>query len=339
MIRCCAFALSFLLAVVTPASSQHVEWKDPSPHSVTQVTVENEVQLEVLDWGGSGPAIVLLAGLGDTAHVFDEFAQVLAARYRVVGLTRRGHGRSSSPASGYAFERLAEDVVRVIDAVGVKNPVIVGHSLAGEELHVLGARHSGQIAGLVYLDAAFNRADGSEDYDAAARTLPSMPRPEPSDLSSFTSLRAFLKRMQQPVPPEAQLRARYVPNAGGTVGAPWAPALPVRQAFTTLMRAMSEGYNPERIRVPAVAIYAVPRSAADMMRPWYTADDPALRERVQTLYRLARERFGRHAKWFQAFAERGRVLELSGAHHLFITNPREVLHEIEAFVSSLPERP
>ncbi len=339
MIRCFSFALCVLLAVVTPASPQHVEWKDPSPHAATLVTVDDEVQLEVLDWGGSGPAIVLLAGLGDTAHVFDDLAPILTTRYRVVGLTRRGHGRSTAPASGYAFVRLAEDVVRAIDAVGVKKPVIIGHSLAGEELHVLGARYSAQIAGLVYLDAAFNRADGSEDYDAVARTLPSLPRPEPADLTSFTSLRAFLNRMQQPVPPEAHLRARYVPNPDGSVGAPWAPAPAVRQAFTTSMRAMSEAYNPERIRVPALAIYAVPHSADDLMRPWYTVNDPVVRERVQTLFRLARERFERHAKWFQAFAERGRVLELSGAHHVFITNPREVLHEIEVFVSSLPERP
>ena len=43
--------------------------RDKSPHTVHFVTVDGNVKLEVLDWGGSGRAQVLLAGLGDTAHV------------------------------------------------------------------------------------------------------------------------------------------------------------------------------------------------------------------------------------------------------------------------------
>ena len=86
-------------------------------------------------------------------------------------------------------------------------------------------------------------------------------------------------------------------------------------------------------------MYAVPGSAADLMRPWYNAEDSVLGESVQTLFRLGRESFGRHAKWFEAEAARGRVIEISGAHTLFISNLCEVLSQIEEFVSSLPERP
>jgi len=336
-----AFAVFLPLALATSVSARQVEWTDPSPHVTTFVTVQDDVRLEVLDWGGSGKPLVLLAGLGDTAHVFDDFAPMLAKRYRVLGVTRRAHGRSSAPATGYTSTRLAEDVARVLEAAGVKQPVIVGHSFAGEELHVLGARYSAQIAGLVYVDAAFNKAkrpDGSEDYDAVARTLPAAPRPEPADLASFAALRAFLTRTQGPAGPEAHLRARWVANADGSVARPWVPDLAVRQALTNEMQAMSVAYNPERIRVPALAIYAVPK-AGDLVRPWYDAEDPVVREQVQTLYRLARERFARHAKWFEAFAVRGRVSELAGAHHLFLSHPREVLEQIEAFLSSLRETP
>jgi hypothetical protein len=69
------------------------------------------------------------------------------------------------------------------------------------------------------------------------------------------------------------------------------------------------------------------------------ANDPAIRERVEKLYLLTRERVRHHEKWFETFAERGRVVELSGTHHLLISNPREVLQQIDAFVSSLPKRP
>jgi len=286
-----------LLAAAAPAPPQQVEWSDSSPHQTTLITVEDDVRLEVLDWGGSGRSLLLLAGLGDTAHVFDDVAPMLATRYRVVGVTRRGHPRSSAPAGGYGSLRLAEDVVRVMDAVGLKNPVVVGHSFAGEEMHVLGDRYSTRIAGLVYVDAAFNRADDFEEHEAAARALPAPPGPEPADLASFATLRAFLTRTQGPPGPEGRLRARYVANADGSVQCRWTPDPHVFQAFSNEMRAMTVVYDPKRIRVPGLAIYAVPKSAAELMRPWYNADDPAVRERVETLYPLERENVARHAKW------------------------------------------
>jgi pimeloyl-ACP methyl ester carboxylesterase len=344
--------LCVLLAVATPASPQQTEWKDPSPHATKFVTVEDGVQLEVLDWGGSGPALVLLAGLGGTAHHYDDVAPALTARYRVVGVTRRGHRGSSAAPGGYGFVRLAEDVLRVIDVVGVNNPVVVGHSFAGEEMHVLGARHSAKIRGLVYVDAAFDRGDDADDeaYAAVAKTLPGSPGPGPADRASFTALRAFLQKYGG-AGPEAWLRTRYRTNADGTVGGLWAPDLSIRQAMTKEIQAAYNPYNPERIRVPALAIYAVPKSADDLMRRGSSdrlpfsenfiasaAADPAIRERVEKLYLLTRERVRNHEKWFEAFAERGRVVELSGPHDLIVRNPREVLQQIEAFVSSLPER-
>jgi pimeloyl-ACP methyl ester carboxylesterase len=45
----------------------------------------------VLDWGGTGPPLVFLAGLGNTAHVFDHFAHQFTDRFRVLGVTRRGY--------------------------------------------------------------------------------------------------------------------------------------------------------------------------------------------------------------------------------------------------------
>ena len=73
-------------------------WRDPSPHSIRLVLVDQNVQLEVLDWGGTGRSLVLLAGLGNTAHVYDDIAPKFAVKYRVYGITRRGFGASSSLA-------------------------------------------------------------------------------------------------------------------------------------------------------------------------------------------------------------------------------------------------
>jgi hypothetical protein len=81
----------------TGSAQEPAPWHDPSEHKVQLVTVEEGVQLEVLDWGGTGRPVVLLAGLGFTAHVFDGFAEKLTDSYHVYGITRRGYGASSRP--------------------------------------------------------------------------------------------------------------------------------------------------------------------------------------------------------------------------------------------------
>ena len=107
--------LGLLFATTCPGQSE--TWHDPSNHRVQFVTVDNGVQLEVLDWGGSGRNVVLLAGSGNTAHVYDDFAPKLTGLCHVYGITRRGFGASSHPATGYSEQRLADDVLRVIDSL------------------------------------------------------------------------------------------------------------------------------------------------------------------------------------------------------------------------------
>src|SRR5207244_6562436 len=57
-----------------------------------------------------------------------------------------------------AAERLGEDVVEVIDALKLARPVLVGHSLAGEELSSVGSRHPERVAGMIYLEAGYSYA-------------------------------------------------------------------------------------------------------------------------------------------------------------------------------------
>ena len=133
-------------------------WKDLSPHTIRFVIVDAGVKLEVLDWGGSGRPVLLLAGNGNTAHVFDALAGKLAVSYHVYGLTRRGFGASSKPTSGYEADRLADDVLRAMDLLRLKKAVLIGHSIAGGELSSIGSRHADKVAGLIYLDSGYSYA-------------------------------------------------------------------------------------------------------------------------------------------------------------------------------------
>jgi non-heme chloroperoxidase len=92
-IRVRVFALAACAALAQTGPSSY---GDCAPKTQF-VNVQPDVKLEVLDWGGTGRNLVLLAGLGNTAHVFDSLGPKLAAHYHVIGITRRGFGQSSAP--------------------------------------------------------------------------------------------------------------------------------------------------------------------------------------------------------------------------------------------------
>jgi non-heme chloroperoxidase len=134
------------------AAQNPASWRDPSPHAVRFVTVDDGVRLEVLDWGGRGRPVVLLTGMRLTAHVYDEFAPKLTACCHVYAITRRGYGASSRPTTGYDDQRLADDVLAVLNQLKLVRPLLIGHSLAGGELATLGRQHSDRLGGLAFVD-------------------------------------------------------------------------------------------------------------------------------------------------------------------------------------------
>ncbi|WP_223752782.1 alpha/beta fold hydrolase [Myxococcus sp. RHSTA-1-4] len=117
------------------------------------------MELEVLDHGGHGPALVFLAGMGNTGHVFDELAPRFTTHRHVWALTRRGVGASSWPEQGYDTATLGLDVVHALDALGIEKAALVGHSIAGTELTWVGIHFPQRIERLIYLDAAYARAE------------------------------------------------------------------------------------------------------------------------------------------------------------------------------------
>jgi hypothetical protein len=110
--------LASLLTIALPPVAQNLpDQPDTTPHSARFVTGEDNVKLEVLDWGGSGRPLTLLHGGNSTAHEFDQFAPKLSGSYHVYGITRRECGASSAPAAtdaNYSADRRGDDVLAVI---------------------------------------------------------------------------------------------------------------------------------------------------------------------------------------------------------------------------------
>jgi pimeloyl-ACP methyl ester carboxylesterase len=324
--------------LVPPAATELQSiWRDSSPHRVTFVGVDEGVRLEVLDWGGSGRPVVYLTGLGDSAHAFDNIGPKLAERYRVYAISRRGHGASTVAEAGYTVPRLTDDVVRVLDALQLQSPVVVGSSIAGEELSELGAKHSSRVAGLVYLDAAADRTpEIPQEFRAAERLVARLGGPTPPasahELASYAGLLEYMDRLGASHYSEGAILSMFEFGPDGRVaGRRIDPRVPA-----AIMDAVQKP-DYAAIRVPALAIYAMPRDAGDMWRPWYHRTDLGLARSVEADYELT-VRARRAAE--HAFAEGvagGRVVELPGAkHHVLLSNEADVIAELDAFIAQLP---
>jgi non-heme chloroperoxidase len=323
-----------LAVTATGYAQESASWHDLSKHSVQFVTVEEGVRLEVLDWGGTGRPVVLLAGLGFTAHVFDGFAEKLTDSYHVYGITRRGYGASSRPTSGYTGERRAEDDLRVFDAFKMAEPVVAGHSIAGDELSQLGIHHHERVGGLVYLDALHDSADDWTDYDALCSKLPdAMQRPpasSSSDLKSFSAYQDWRLRTEGVRIPESELRRDFTENPDGSVGS-WKIPEYVPDA---IMKGGSK-HDLSEIRSPVFAFVAYDVPPQEQIRKNHVTDQKE-RTIVEAVYGtyigMARIRIEK----IKSAPGGARVVELWGADHfVFLSNEADVLRELRAFLASL----
>jgi non-heme chloroperoxidase len=334
--RCISVRLLVLGLAITAAgcAQESARWHDPSNHKVRFITADEGVQLEVLDWGGSGRPLVLLAGLGYTAHVFDEFAEKLTTSYHVYGITRRGYGASSRPTTGYTEQRRAEDDLRVFDALGLDAPVVAGHSVAGHELSQLGIHHYRRIAGLVYLEALNDGTDDYSDYDAVCSKLPEAmrrpPSPSPADRKSFPAYRDWRSRTEGISIPEAELRNQFVENPDGTVGDYKVPG--------NVPAAIMEGdhkHDYSQIRVPVLALVGYPELPQEQIRKNHVTDS-ADRMIVEAVFGTYVGMTKNRIKRINEAVGGAHVAEYWGANHfVFLSNEADVLRELRAFSATL----
>jgi pimeloyl-ACP methyl ester carboxylesterase len=136
-------------------------------------------RLHLLDWGGSGPVLLLLHGGALTAHTWDPVCLALHGRYRCIAPDLRGHGDSEwSPELDYGIDAHAHDVAGLVDQLGLQRVVVVGQSLGAMTGLAYAALAPARVAGLVMVDAApWVQRDGAEriaDFVLAPAELPSV---------------------------------------------------------------------------------------------------------------------------------------------------------------------
>ena len=342
-------------------------FRDPSPHHREMITVDQGIQLEVLDWGGTGRPIVFLSGLGNTAHIWDNFAPKFTNKHHVYAITRRGFGRSTHTKTGYTAERLADDILTVLDQLKIAKPVLVGHSVGGEELSAIGTRYSNRVSALIYLDAAYTYAfyDAAGDYEATLKDLQEKINAlakMPEDTTLMEQVRGALPQFEENLSRKAQSIENPLPRPYGP------PSVTDKANFTAITKRLAlavGGVPPEAephesflanpdgsvgapnaepdagssvikgsehytspIHLPILAIMGYPQNKG----PNFHADTP-------TNIAAAAAADANQARQIDAF-ERGQptahVIRIPNAnHYIFISNETQVLVAMNKFLDAL----
>jgi non-heme chloroperoxidase len=278
----------------------------------------------VLDWGGRGRRLIFLAGAGDIAHAFDNSAPKFTGQNHVYAITRKGFGASSEPApanGNYSADRLGDDVLAVMQALRIERPVLVGHSLAGEELSSIGSRFPTKVSGLVYLDAVASWSF----YD------PALPQVE-------IEMNGIKKRIEEieagGVDEQEKLRELEIAIARfetvlhqSNEDVKTMPPLPPRSRIQAALNFGVEKYTS--IPVPVLAIFACSHDWSH-----FYPNDPqrrAARLAADTAACSAR------AESFVRGVPTARFVRIPNAdHYVHRSNEAQVIDEMKKFLSTLP---
>ena len=109
--------------------------------------------IHLLEWSEAGTPLVLVHGFGNEAHIWDDFAPIVAPHYRTLAVDLRGHGDSDhDPERRYDYDTHVADLEAVTAALGIERLVLVGHSFGGRTSILFAGKHPERMAGLVVVD-------------------------------------------------------------------------------------------------------------------------------------------------------------------------------------------
>lgn len=138
--------------------SAWANWADKSPHR-SAFANGSGVKLNYLDWGGNGPPLVMIHGIANSPHIFDDLAPLLTDRFHVIAYARRGHGQSDAPKGPYDSETLLADLRNLLDNLGIQKANFLGWSMGGDETTEFAGRYPERVERLVYLDGGYDWSD------------------------------------------------------------------------------------------------------------------------------------------------------------------------------------
>lgn len=293
----------------------------------TFVEVEDGVRLAVLDWGGVGSSLILLAGATHSAHIFEDLAPHFTDMRRVLGITRRRVGHSDAPAAEFGVNELVSDIVAVMDAFGIARADFVAHSFGGAELSHLAIEHPDRVRKAVYLDAGW---DFFEMYNAQDWwEWPEIPMTA-ADSASPQAVADYFSRTWGPLFPLNEIEATHRFDESGKL-VELDPA--VGDMFPGMIRDRLRPIDASAIRVPVFSVRAVPRDIHDF---FIGIDSYGLANRRRADEAFARWRnvvIPASARFVEEVPD-AEVLVVPGGHHDIVTlQPESFVGAVRAFLA------
>jgi pimeloyl-ACP methyl ester carboxylesterase len=261
--------------------------------------VDNEGAKLYWDEVGTGEPLLLISGLGTTAHVWQRTREVLAESHRTIALDNRGVGRSEVPPGAYSIALMASDALAVLDAAGVADAHVFGASMGGMIAQELCLQHPSRVRSLIVGCTTAGAPMGPHAVQPAPETLSMLTR---QGMTIEESIAAFNPLLYHPDTPSDRI------EAGNAIRRRWFPT--GRGYFGQLLGVSAwDAYDRlPGITVPTLVIHG----EADKLIP--AANAEIIAERI------------RGAK----------LVLLSGASHVFWTDqPDATHHAILEFLSEV----
>lgn len=119
-------------------------------------TTVNGIRLNYLDWGGKGPDLVLIHGILDSPHIFEDLVAQMKKQFRIVAYARRGHGHSDAPEGPYDLDTLVEDLRQLLDYLDIRKAHLLGWSMGGNEITRFAGHYPERVEKLIYLESGYD---------------------------------------------------------------------------------------------------------------------------------------------------------------------------------------
>jgi non-heme chloroperoxidase len=294
------------------------------------VTVAPRVKLEVVEWSTTGEPLLFLSGMGRTAHSFDEFAPLFAEDYRVLGITRRGWGRSSPSPSGYESTTLVADIVAVMDSLGLPAAHVVGSSYGGNEATLLAIRHPERVLSVILLDSYDNSPAAATFATSDTLAGPALTPPlhPPTNLHDILEAERAAGADGKPLT-EVCATSRFS-STGKYLGPVTSDSV---VGYLVIIGTPRLSYSA--VTQPVLAIYTPVRGTEDMYPAVGTMDSSNKERAIILAAAVQREVAAAEARLRRALPT-ARVVEIpGGSHAIFRSHPERVLGEMRAFLADL----
>jgi len=317
----------FHQARVVQCNRRHKEKMDTSSHKSDFVNI-NDIRLHYLDWGGSGAVLLFLAGMGCNAHIFGHLAPRFADRFHVMALTRRGHGESDHPGTGYDIDTLTNDVLQFMDTLGIEKVILAGHSMAGVELSHFAALHPQRVFKLIYLDAAYDRSSASYKIMLEKNPLSRIQAPG-LDVDHYSPEDYFVA-MKRAYPSftaiwedwmEEQSLHEIMKTAEGKV------VDRMSEAIGTAINNTLTSYVPEdsKIEAPTLSFYAISNEGYFLANDWMTEEQKSqVKEFFETINHAW---IMENIEQFRRNVPHAKIVEIPQGHHYCFIRKEELIYE------------